>query len=162
MTDARFTRSPRIEADVQLLVGRFRDLLPDGRVIRHEDIEQPLGLSRKDSRYQTVTNRWRRVLMEEQRVFLDGRSALGHGFKALTPDDMIRFSNKRVRSVGRLLKKAIEVASLPHPSELRENETRLYQARLLTAIHQLDSAHRRVVVDLTAALRPPRALPRGA
>jgi hypothetical protein len=155
-----FTKSPRIEADVQMLLGRFRDLLPDGRVIRHEEIEEPLTLSRKDSRYKTVTDRWRRLLMEEQRVFLDGRSALGQGFKALTPDDMIRYSNKRVRSVGRLLKKAIEVASLPHPSELREDQTRLYQARLLTAIHQLDSAHRRVVVDLTTALRPPRALPR--
>src|SRR5262245_49736102 len=162
MTQAQFVKSPRIEADVQLLLGKFRDVLCDGRVIRHEEIEAAIALSRKDHRYRTVTNGWRRVLMDEQRVFLDGRSALGQGFKALTPDDMIRYSNKRVRAIGRMLKKAIAVASLPHPSELREDQTRLYQARLLTAIHQLEGTHRRVVLDLSKALQPPRALPRAS
>ena len=156
----QFVRNPRIEADVQLLLGRFRDLLPDGRIVAHEEVEALLQLNRKANRYQTVTTRWRRVLLDEQRIFLDGRSALGHGFKSLTPDDMVRYSNRRVRSVGRILKKAIYVAGLPDPSELSSSELRTFQARLFVACEQVLSTHRRVLVDLTKAMQPPRQLPR--
>jgi hypothetical protein len=153
-------RNPRIDADVELLLGRYRDLLPDGRVISHREIESLLKLTRKQSRYRTVTNKWRRFLLQEQRVFLDGRSALGEGFIALTPDDMIRYSNKRVRQVGRILRRAIQVASLPDPSELKSSEMRNYQARLLVACEQVTMTHRHVLLDLTKALQPPRQLPR--
>jgi len=159
---ATFQRNPRIDADVDLLLGRFRDLVPDGRVVAHEEIESLLKIGRKQSRYQTVTTKWRRVLLQEQRVFLDGRSALGRGFVSLTPDDMIRYSNKRVRQVGRMIRKAIQVASLPEPSELKNSEMRNYQARLLLACEQVAQAHRHVLVDLTKALQPARQLPRGA
>lgn len=159
--DARFVRSPRIDADVQVLLGRFRELLPDGRLIAHDEIEPLLKVSRRDSRYHTVTNRWRQILFHEQRIFLDGRSARGQGFIALTPDDMVRYSNKRVRAVGRLLRKAIAIASLPHPSEL-SSDTRVYQARLLLAAEQVMTTHKRVLVDLSTALKPPRQLPRVA
>lgn len=156
----RFIRNPSIEADVTLLLGRFRDLIPDGHLIAHEEIESLLKLSRKQSRYQTVTNRWRRVLLDEQRLFLDGRSALGTGFKVLTPDEMIRYSNRRVRAVGRVLRKAIQVASLPNPDELTSGQLRTYQARLMVAAEQVLGTHRRVLIDLTKALQPPRQLPR--
>lgn len=153
-------RNPRIDADVELLLGRFRDLIPDGRVIRHEDIESLVRLKRTEGRYQTITKRWRTVLLNEQRVFLDGRAASGAGFMVLTPDDMIRYSNKRVRQVGRILRKAIQVASLPDPSELKSSEMRNYQARLFVACEQLTRTHKAVLVDLTKALQPPRQLPR--
>jgi hypothetical protein len=160
MKPAQLQRNPRTDADVELLLGRYRDLLPDGRVIAHEELESLLKLNRKQGRYQTVTNKWRRVLLNEQRVFLDGRAALGAGFVALTPDEMIRYSNKRVRQVGRILRKAIQVASLPDPSELKNSEMRNYQARLFVACEQLVSTHKHVLLDLTKALQPPRQLPR--
>jgi hypothetical protein len=160
-TNARFMKQPRIDADVQLLLGRFRDLLPDGTVIQHAEIERLLNLKRRDGRYQTVTKRWRQVLFEEQRIFLDGRAALGQGFKSLTPDDMVRYSNKRVRAIGRLLRKAIAVAALPQPNEL-STDARVYQARLLLAAEQIMTTHKRVLVDLSTALKPPRQLPRVA
>jgi len=155
-----FQKNPRIDADVELLLGRFRDLIPDGRLIAHEEIEGLLKLTRKQSRYRTITAKWRRILLTEQRVFLDGRSATGAGFIALTPDEMIRYSNKRVRQVGRILRKAIQVASLPDPSELKSSEMRNYQARLFVACEQLTRTHKAVLVDLTKALQPPRQLPR--
>jgi hypothetical protein len=153
-------RNPRIDEDVELLLGRFRDILQDGRLIRHDEIEAVLGIRRTVSRYKTVTNKWRRILMEEQRVFLDGRSALGEGFKSLTPDDMIRYTNRRVRQMGHMLRKALQVASLPHPSELKNSEARVFQARLLVACEQIVQAHKHVLVDLAKAMKPPRALPR--
>jgi hypothetical protein len=156
----QFQRNPRIDADVELLLGRFRDLAPNGRTIAHEEIETLLKINRRQARYMTVTTKWRRVLLNEQRIFLDGRAALGAGFVCLTPDDMIRYSNKRIRQVGRVLRKAIQVAALPDPSELKSSEMRNYQARLFVACEQLTSTHKHVLLDLTKALQPPRQLPR--
>lgn len=162
MRPAHFQRNPRTDADVELLLGRFRDLLPDGRVIAHAEIEALLKMSRKQSRYRTVTDRWRRLLMDEQRIFLDGRSAKGAGFASLTPDEMVRFANKQVRAVGRIIKKAIAVNSLPDPSEIKNSETRNYQARLLLACEQIARTQKHVLLDLTRALQPSRQLPRAA
>lgn len=155
-----FEKNPRVSADVELLLGRFRDLLPDGRVIAHQEIETLLRTPRTSSRYKLVTKKWREIVLRENRVFLDGRSAFGQGFQSLTPDDMIRYSHKRVRQVGRILQKAIRVASLPDPSELRSSETRNYQARLMVACEQIAQAHKHVLLDLTKGLQPPRPLPR--
>lgn len=152
-------KNPKIEADVQLLLGRFRDLLPDGRIVLHSEIESLLKMPHTLGRYHTVTRGWRRVVFEEQHVFLDGRSAQGQGFKALTPDEMVRFSHREVRSVGRKLRKAIAVAALPDPSELSAN-TRLFQARLMVAVEQISSTHKRVLIDLSRGMQAPRQLPR--
>jgi hypothetical protein len=158
---AQFEKNPRIDADVQLLLGRFRDLIPDGRVIPHEEIERLIKLNRQSSRYLTVTRRWRDVEFHEHHVFLDGRAALGHGFKSLTPEEMVRYSHRTVRQVGRKLQKAIRVAALPDPSELTA-DSRIFQARLMVAVEQITSTHKRVLIDLSKAMQPPRTLPRGA
>lgn len=162
MRPAQFQHNPRINADVQLLLGRYRDLIPDGRIIAHEEIESLLKLNRKQGRYQTVTNKWRRVLLEEQRVYLDGRSSRGVGFTVLTPDDMVRFGNREIRAVGRRVRKAIQVAGLPDPSSLTTSDLRNYQARLMVACHQIESTHKRALIDLTQVLRPARGLPRAS
>lgn len=160
MKSGPFKKNPRIESDVQLLLGRFRDLLPDGRTIEHQEIEKLLQMSKSNARYQTVTKKWRDIVFHEQHVFLDGRSAFGEGFKALTPEEMIRFSHREVRSVGRKLRKAIRVAALPDPSELTMG-SRLFQARLMVAVEQISSTHKRVLIDLSKAMQPTPQLPRG-
>ena len=157
----RIVKNPRIDADVAILVGHFRDVIQDGRVIGHEEIERLLSMNRKHGRYKTVTTKWRRIMETEYRVFLDGRSALGMGFVSLTPDEMIRYSNKRVRQMGRQIRKAIRVASLPDPNALKNSEMRSYQARLLMACEQFARSHKHVLVDLTKIVAPARALPRG-
>ena len=158
----RFERNPRIDADVELLLGRFRDLVPDGRTILHEEVESLLRIPRTAGRYKTVTTKWRRVILQETRVFLDGRAAQGRGFKVLTPDEMVRYGNREVRAIGRRVRKAILITGLPNPTELSTNELRSYQARLMVACEQIGSAHKRVLFDLTQALRPPAQLPRRA
>jgi len=155
-----FQKNPRVDADVDLLLGRFRDIASDGRLVLHEEIESLLTLTRKQSRYRLVTDKWRRILLHERRVFLDGRGAHGRGFVSLTPDDMIRYSNRRIRQLGRQLRHAIAVTGLPDPSELTSAEMRNYQARLLVACEQVTRTHRAALIDLTKALRPPRQLPR--
>jgi|GraSoiStandDraft_4_1057263.scaffolds.fasta_scaffold146857_2 hypothetical protein len=162
MKNARFDRNPRIDADVQLLLGRFRNLLPDGRVLQHVEIEGLLQLTRTSSRYRTVTDKWRRVLFDEQHVFLDGRSAHGEGFTALTPDEMIRFANRRVRAVGKALHKAIKIIATPQPGDLTDNSLRIYQARLLVVTEQVLNTHKHALLDMTKALRPAPVLPRAS
>jgi hypothetical protein len=155
-----FQKNPRVDADVELLLGRYRDLCPNGQLITHDELEAALTLTRKQSRYRTVTAKWRRLLVNEKRVFLDGRSANGHGFVSLTPEEMIRCANKRIRHIGRELRKAIKLAGLPHPTEIADSEMRNYQARLFVACDQLTRSHKAVLLDLTRALQPPRQLPR--
>lgn len=162
MKQARFDRNPRIDADVQLLLGRFRNLLPDGRVLQHVEIETLLKLPRASSRYRTVTNKWRRVLFDEQHVYLDGRAAHGDGFVALTPDEMIRFANRRVRAVGRALGKAIKIIATPRAEDLTDNSLRIYQARLLVVTEQVLQTHKHALLDMTKALRPSPVLPRAS
>ena len=156
---ARFEKNPRIDSDVQLLMGRFRDLIPDGRVIFHDEIERLLKLNRRSSRYLTVTKKWRDVVFNENHVFLDGRAAQGGGFRVLTPEEMVRYAHKGVRQVGRKLRSLIMVGSLPDPSELSV-DAKLFQARLIVAMEQITSTHKRVLIDLSKAMRPPTPLPR--
>jgi hypothetical protein len=153
----RFIREPRTDADVKLLMEQFADILPDGRLIAHETIEGVLALSRDQARYKTIMKHWRRNLFEEQRVWLDGRAAEGHGFKVLTPDEMVRYANREVRAIGRKLKRAILIAASPLDDEI-DASNRLYRARLLSATEQIAQAHGRVVRELTKALQPPRQL----
>jgi len=162
MANARFDRNPRIDADVQLLLGRFRDLLPDGRLLQHVEIESLLKLTHTSSRYRSVTDKWRRVLFEEQHLYLDGRGGRGLGFVVLTPDEMIRFANRRVRAVGRALHKAIRIIATPRPEDLTDSATRVYQARLLVVTEQVLNTHKHALLDMTKALRPAPVLPRAS
>lgn len=157
-----FAKNPRTDADVNLLLTRFRDLLPDGRVITHVEVEAVIRVPRTSSYYKTVTKHWRRALFNEQRFFLDGRSAHGEGFKILTPDEMIRWSNARVRAVGRQLRKALIVAVTPRDDEIIDPNTRAWRAHVVSFAEQLNATHGRLLREVGAALRPPAQLPRAA
>lgn len=155
---AKLVHQPQTDADVQLLLAHFAGILPDGRLIAHAEIEEVIHLRRHESRYHAVTKHWRRVLFEEQRVFLDGRSAEGHGFKALTPDEMVRFANREVRAIGRRLKRALLVAASPSDDEIQDPNNRVYRARLISGTQQMAQAHARVIRELSSALKPQRQL----
>lgn len=154
-------RNPQNDADVQILLRLFPDVLPDGRTITHEQIETALRLSRVSSRYKTVTGKWRRVLMDEKCVFLDGLSGEGRGFVALTPDEMVRYANRSVRTAGRRLRKALVVASMPDDAALSE-DVRLYRARLTVAVEQIARQHRAALRDVSRSLLPMQQLPKAS
>lgn len=162
MKPAKLVKNPRVDADVQLLLTRFREMQPDGRILAHEEVEAVLRVQRRSSYYMTVTRHWRRALFNEQRLYLDGRSAEGHGFKVLTADEMIRFSNKLVRAAGRQLKKSVVIAAAPRDEELIDPNVRAYRARLLSAAEQMIANHGRLIREVGATLRPPTQLPRAA
>lgn len=159
MAKTQFVKEPRTDADVGRLLATFT-IRPDGHIISHDAIEQCVTLRRQDARYRTVTNHWRRRVFQEQRVFLDGRTAEGRGFKALTPDEMVRYSNRQVRAIGRQLKRALIIAATPTDDEIVDPHTRAYRTRLLSAAEQIAAAHDRVLRDIGGALKRPAQLPR--
>lgn len=158
MRKMEFIQHPQTDADVKRLLDSVPDLVADGRLITHESVERILVMHREQARYKTVVRHWRRAVFQERHVFLDGRSAEGHGWKALTPDEMIRFANREVRGLGRRLKRALILAATPQDDEITDPNSRLYRARLLSATEQIAQAHGRVVRDLSQALKPPRQL----
>lgn len=157
----RFQKDPQNDADVRHLLTLFGDLLPDGRAITHEQIEAALSLSKLSSRYKTVVSKWRRVVFDERRVYLDGRAGEGKGFICLTPDDMVRYANRSVRSAGRQVKKALSVASAPHDNDLSE-DVKLYRARLSIVMLRLAAEHRESIREIGRALAPMQQLPKRA
>jgi len=157
----RITRNPRNDVDVKRLLEIFPDLMADGRRILHTQLEEALTMSRVASRYKTVVRRWRNVVLAERGVYLDGMLAEGQGLVALTPDEMVRFGNRQVRTAGRRLKKALIVLALPDDSALSE-DSRRYRQRLLLATEQIAATHRAALRDLGKTLAPMKQLPRAA
>lgn len=159
MTTQRIERNPRNDADAQLLLRAFPDLLMDGRLIMHDQIETVLRMSRSDARYRTVVTKWRRVVKAERGVYLDGLTAGGEGFVALRPDDMARHTDRRVREAGRKVKRAIEVAMLPKDSDLSEG-MRQYRRLLVTACVRIAHEYQTTLREVSQAMAPQRQLPR--
>lgn len=157
----KIEKNPKTEADIQLLMRVFPDLLPDGRCITHEQIEAVLKIPRLASRYRTVVRKWRRQLFDERHVWLDGQTAEGKGFIALTPDEMVRYGNRGVRSAGRKLKKAIVVMSAPSDGQLSEG-LRQYRQLLLAATEKIIREHRSTLREVGRALAPMKQLPRAS
>jgi hypothetical protein len=157
----KIEKNPLTDVDVQLLCDVFPDLLPDGRLITHEQIEAALREHRITSRYKRVVEKWRRRLLDERSVFLDGMVANGRGFVALTPDDMVRFGNRNVRSIGRKLRKTLKVMLTPDDAALSE-DTRRYRGLLTVALEKINAEQRSVLREVTRALAPMKQLPRKA
>ncbi|HWB15960.1 MAG TPA: hypothetical protein VG538_06085 [Vicinamibacterales bacterium] len=157
----RFKRDPQNDADVRLLMQVFPDILPDGRTITHAQLEGALKLSRVSSRYKTVVNKWRKILQAERCVYLDGMIGRGHGFVSLTPDEMVRFSNRTVRASGRKLKKALAVVSMPDDHQLSQ-DTLKYRGLLQAALEKISVEQRAAIRDVTRALAPMKQLPKRA
>ena len=161
MTAMKIVKNPRTDVDVQLLSDVFPDLLPDGREITHGQIEAILKMPRSASRYQTVVRRWRRQIFQERRVYLDGMLAQGRGLIALTPDEMVRFANRRVRAAGRQVKKGLVVAGAPSDVQLSE-QMRRYRSLMSVALAKIVSTQRAALRDLGKALAPQKQLPRAS
>jgi hypothetical protein len=155
----KIIRNPKTDADVEHLWRVFPDILPDGRVVTHEQLEAVLLMNRAQSRYHTVVNRWRKRLFHERGVWLDGQTAMGSGFIALTPDEMVRFGNRGVRTAGRKIRRALAVASAPDDRQLSA-DVRRYRGLLSAAMERIAKAHTATLREVSKAMAPMKQLPR--
>lgn len=154
-------KNPRTDVDVELLAKVFTNILPDGSELTHEQIEAVLVESRHSPRYKRVVTKWRRQLLNERGVWLDGMIAQGRGFVALTPDEMVRFGNRGVRQAGRKIRKALMIAAAPDDKALSEG-MRKYRALLTVAMERIANEHKSVLRDVSKALAPMKQIPRKA
>jgi hypothetical protein len=155
----KIEKNPRNDVDVAQLWKVFPDLLPDGREITHEQLEAVLDMNRAMSRYRTVLEKWRKQLLTERGIWLDGQLAHGRGFVVLTPDEMVRFGNRGVRAAGRKFRKALAVVSAPKDEQLSA-DTRKYRGLLQAAIIKITSENRSTIRAIGKALTPVAQLPR--
>lgn len=157
----KIEKNPRTDIDVELLQKVFPDLQQDGREITHEQLETVLHMSRAQSRYRTVVNKWRRNLLRERGVWLDGQVAQGRGFVVLTPDEMVRYGNRGVRAAGRKLYRSLAILSAPREEQLSE-DLRRHRSLLEAAIERMRHEHQTTLREVGKALKPMRQLPRKA
>jgi len=161
----KIEKHPRTDADVKLLCDVFPDLKTDGSELQHTQIEAVLGESRDTSRYRRVVNKWRRQLLVERGIWLDGLLAQGRGYVALNPDEMVRFHHRKIRSAGRMEGKGAAVASAADDAALSEGMRR-YRGLLMVAHARMALERRHVQREVSKALRPqpqqPRSLPASA
>ena len=155
----KIEKNPRTDVDVNMLREVFPDILPDGREITHAQVEAVLHERRASSRYRRVTNKWRKQLLQERGVWLDGQVANGRGFVALSPDEMVRYGNRKVRQAGRQFKRAIQVASVPDDAQLSDG-VRRYRALLMVAVEKMARENKSALREVTKALSPLKQLPR--
>jgi hypothetical protein len=154
-------KNPRTDVDVALLRDVFPDLLPDGREVTHSQIEAALRTTRITPRYKNVVGKWRKQVLQERGVWLDGMYAHGRGFVCLTPDEMVRFGNRGVRQAGRKIRKALMVASTPDDVALSE-EMRKYRGLLTVAMEKIARDHKSILREVSKSLAPMKQLPRKA
>lgn len=155
----KIVKNPRNDVDVEMLKKVFPDLLPDGREITHEQLETVLQTPRTLSRYHTVINKWRKQLLHERGLWLDGHVLHGRGFVVLEPDAMVHYANRGVRSAGRKLRKNLAIMSAPKDIELSE-DTRRYRRLLEAAVVKITTENRKTLREVGRALTPPKQLPR--
>jgi hypothetical protein len=141
------------QKDIKALAQRFADI-DVGDEISHADIESCTGLSRKESRYQTVVAAWRKMLLNEKNIELG--AVPGVGFRVLNNSERVSVGidgiQKGARKQLRSIKKAVMVCTTD-PALLKKQEL---MSRLGVAVQGEVSAMMRQV-------EPPKpfgALPR--
>lgn len=107
MTKAFFGGVPTA-MDVRKLNEAFPELT-EGDEIAHADIEALLGLAHTVSRYRTVTNAWRRSVLNDRNI--EVAAVAGEGFRCLTAPERVSGgirgvqigTRKQMRSVRRVM-----------------------------------------------------------
>jgi len=150
---AKIIANPRIEADVELLRKAFPNMEPEGQIIRHTELEALLKMRRSQSRYKTVTRKWRDLVFQETQCYLDGRTAEGQGFRVLNGDQMVRCGARKIRSAGKLTRQAVVVLAAPADGAISDSNARSYRARVITLAEQIALAHEHGAKRIAAATR---------
>lgn len=102
--------------------------LEHGQIIEYEDVEKLLNLTRKESRFRTITNRWRKLVEENT-----GRTIIGTkanvGFLVMSDTDKLSLSQRKLKSSVRSAKRSFAVSGAVNANNLTEEE----RAQLETA-----------------------------
>lgn len=137
--------------DVSALIKAFPDLKIGDR-IEYEQIEVILSLERRDTRFRTITNAWRKRLLEEGKVIHCERNA---AFLVATCEQITARTTGVLQHVQRAAKgqrQALSTVRTDNPVELATVE---HHGRLLLAIERdTKKARMNVIPDTTVRASP--------
>ena len=114
-----------VKPEVDKLLKKYAGVPRDGRVITHDEISATIGIEpEKDGKrfghYNAVIQSWRKKMRNEYGVILDGRSAVGEGYRVLRADDMVKHGESEHRAAYRKVGRAVQAAALAPDNELDE------------------------------------------
>lgn len=125
--------------DVDKLNEAFPDLVRNGRILTHQEIEVASGLVYGTNRYQTVVQAWRKRLAKKG-IILSGRKAKGKGYAVLTGDQIVDYAQEKIQHAGRKVKHAVIAVSHVPDNEL-STERRRYRDQLIAQAASLLQGH---------------------
>jgi len=96
------------------------NVLTVGHFIPYGEIEMLLGIAWRESRFKTVTNRWRRVVESETNIFLNPDP--GEGFRVLSDAEKLALSGKKIGTAGKCARRAFVINSRIDRKQLTDEE----------------------------------------
>jgi hypothetical protein len=145
------------EPEIIKLKEYFRDLTPDGRVIPHNEMESLLGLSRKQKRYDTITERWRKMVEREVGIIITRELARGEGFKVCTADQVVDLSAGHVKKAGRIMGRSHKRLGSLDDEEIKDPKNRERRRLYVECVERLVQQQRTDLRRIAAVLRKPTA-----
>jgi hypothetical protein len=98
------------EPDIRKLRETFRasEMFP-GKTINYDDVSKIINTPANSSRFKTVTNRWRKLVEQEDGLIIG--TVPGEGFKVLDEAEKLNLSVSKLKGAGRLSRRSYMVAS---------------------------------------------------
>ena len=94
----------------------------------HQQIEELIQETYGNTRYRTITTRWRKQIFRLFGLTID--AIPGMGFRVLEDSETLRFSDKQLRSSSRKLKRASAAALSVDETKLNAEEKKLLDHRV--------------------------------
>lgn len=96
------TRFPSTDSEIKRIEQVIpAEILLPGKTIIHGELEGILGLTRDQSRYRSVTGRWRRLLQEQHGIVL--KAVQGEGYRVLTEAEKVGKATGQIEGIGRAI-----------------------------------------------------------
>ncbi|MBX3703979.1 MAG: hypothetical protein KF822_09415 [Steroidobacteraceae bacterium] len=137
------------DIDVRKLEERFGDP-QEGQEFGHDEVEAVLGLERGSNRYRTVTDAWRRRLLNQRNIEVG--AVPGVGFRCLTPAERVDGSLKGFRTGTRQQLRSVRRAAVVRT----EDEGLRHKQDLLRRYGAAISAE---ASNMMQEIEPPKAQP---
>jgi len=121
-----FQRGAPTEPDLD----KLRELWPgakmqEGQVITYSDIEAAIFYDRSSHRFGTVLARWRKLLMEEQRIVLVPVPTVG--FKVASDSEKVAVTHGHLRKSVRSAQRSFIIGNMVNASKLTPDEKQRHQ-----------------------------------
>lgn len=132
-----------------------------GEIVKHDEVEKIIKVSRDENRYKTVTNAWRRKVLSESGVKIvgDRPDVVGVGFAVLTNKEQIAEAERQYGKGRRRVRDGWKTVSLTGEDGLDEASLKRREHAIQTGV-RLFGVHREAQRSLAESTRPKELPPK--